>query len=652
MRNTAMRALLVVGTLVLGIVGLTAKAPLVFAQGGSLGSITGNVFDQSGMPMSGVKLVAKSPTHIGDKTAYSGDDGSFRMVALQPGTFELVASAPKMQAIHQKGIKVGINAPAEVNVIMEVQAAQETVKVIEKAPIVSTKTANVKEVWDEEFIDNLPLETRTSVEELVTAAPGGSGDAGGRVARVRGGNQNQNLYLVDGFNLTGLKTTYKSLAATEISTAGYGADGATAPGGLITMVTKSGSNRYELDLSGFHEDSRLVFFQRQAEADATPGDMRSYITPNVSGPIIKDKLWFYVNGEWRNEVYSSGPDPAGLNAQLTDQHYWNYRATVKLTYQLNARNKLQTLTFIDRNWSRNRNRNYFSENDAQQKRERMGFFSGLTWESLLLDNLFFKVQGGISRTQENVTPQQCLDDAVGCLHIAPKTQTLPFRRDWNNNTALSLNDMKAVELVGTLEGFFDFKSLGSHNLKLTSRFYTRDEFTSVSTPGDLLIEENQGKVSAVTEYYSNDPRVDGVARYGYTVLTTYGSRWTSTLQDTARITRFLTITPGIGFTTTGSSNNRTSANVTEGGAITPHLAVAWDATHDGRTVVRASFNQYVDSDVGRLAKHTLGGRVSQRCSTGTPDDGYRSVLDSPSSTCASWWGCQLDRRVALWTVGL
>ena len=189
------------------------------------------------------------------------------------------------------------------------------------------------------------------------------------------------------------------------------------------MVTKSGSNRYELDLSGFHEDSKFRF--NEAEADKIPRDMRSYLTPNISGPIIKDKLWFYVNGEWRNEVYSSGPDPAGLNAQLLDQHYWNYRATLKLTYQMNARNKIQTLTFIDKNWSRNRNRSYFSENDAQQKRERYGFFSGVTWESLLLDNLFFKVQGGVSQTQENLTPQMCLDDEVGCLHIAPKTQTHP-----------------------------------------------------------------------------------------------------------------------------------------------------------------------------------------------------------------------------------
>ena len=141
---------------------------LVHAQGGVLGSIVGNVFDQTGQPLSGVKVVAESPTQIGGvRVTYTNSEGGFRFNALQPGTFSVMATAPKLSAVHQKGIKVGTQAPSEVTLLMEVATATEEVKVIERAPIVSTSTANVKEQWDEEFIDNLPLETRTSVEELV-----------------------------------------------------------------------------------------------------------------------------------------------------------------------------------------------------------------------------------------------------------------------------------------------------------------------------------------------------------------------------------------------------------------------------------------------------------------------------------------------------
>src|SRR6185369_5597754 len=114
--------------------------PLVaHAQGGSQGSILGYVYDQTGNPIKGVKIVASSPTMIGgSKNAYSNDEGFFRFNALFPGTFEVRATAPKLKTVIQKEVKVGISAPAEVSLIMEVESAGvEEVKVVEKAPTVS-----------------------------------------------------------------------------------------------------------------------------------------------------------------------------------------------------------------------------------------------------------------------------------------------------------------------------------------------------------------------------------------------------------------------------------------------------------------------------------------------------------------------------------
>ena len=76
--------------------------------------------------------------------------------------------------------------------------------------------------------------------------------------RVRGGNTQQNLFLRRRLqhDRASRPSTSRS-ASIEVSTAGYGADGAIAPGGLVSMVTKAGSNKYELDVNGFHEDSLL-----------------------------------------------------------------------------------------------------------------------------------------------------------------------------------------------------------------------------------------------------------------------------------------------------------------------------------------------------------------------------------------------------------
>src|SRR5438046_1407280 len=79
-------------------------------------------------PLRGVKVSARSDTQIGGtKVAYTNEEGYFRLPALQPGEFEIRATAPKMQTVVQKDVKVGISVPSEVNLIMEVEAAVEEV---------------------------------------------------------------------------------------------------------------------------------------------------------------------------------------------------------------------------------------------------------------------------------------------------------------------------------------------------------------------------------------------------------------------------------------------------------------------------------------------------------------------------------------------
>src|SRR5262245_27095061 len=78
---------------------------LAFAQGGVNGSIVGYVFDQTGAPIKGVKLTARSPTQIGGaKTGYSNEEGFFRIIGLIPGTFEVGATAPKLKSVVQKEV--------------------------------------------------------------------------------------------------------------------------------------------------------------------------------------------------------------------------------------------------------------------------------------------------------------------------------------------------------------------------------------------------------------------------------------------------------------------------------------------------------------------------------------------------------------------
>jgi outer membrane receptor protein involved in Fe transport len=252
---------------VAGVVALTlGLAADARAQSGSHGGIIGNVLDQNGMPIKGVKISARSDTQIGGaKVAYTSDEGSFRIVGLIPGEFEITASAPKMKTVMQKGILVGLNAPAEVDIIMEVETKVEEVKVVEKAPTVSTTTAVVKEVFDEEFIDNIPVNTKTAGEQTISDLTPGAVGSGVRSTRIRGGKTTSSHFLVEGFYMNGQRSTMKAMAAVEVLSAGQGAENASASGGVVNMVTKSGSNKFEFDVNGYAEHKALQFFLDESD---------------------------------------------------------------------------------------------------------------------------------------------------------------------------------------------------------------------------------------------------------------------------------------------------------------------------------------------------------------------------------------------------
>ncbi len=289
----------------LGVLAATLPPVTAAAQGGSDGSIIGYVFDQTGAPLSGVKIVAASPTQIGGtKSAYTNEEGMFRMRQLFPGTFQVTATAPKLKTVIQKDVRVGISASAEVNIVMEVQSAVEEVRVVERAPTVSTTSTNVKEVYDLDFVEAMPFNSRDQVFNQMVGQIGGAVTGGGvGGTRVRGGAANQTIFTQDGFDMRDQFPVTKASAAYEIQSAGYGADNATASGGIVNLVTKTGSNKFEFEFNATAENDTLRF----GDSRDAPGNYYYLVNPALAGPIIKDKLWYAVAFE--SHALGQGRDP-------------------------------------------------------------------------------------------------------------------------------------------------------------------------------------------------------------------------------------------------------------------------------------------------------------------------------------------------------
>jgi Carboxypeptidase regulatory-like domain len=592
------------------------------AQGGADGSIIGYVFDQAGNPLAGVQITATSPTQIGGaKRAYTNEEGQFRIRQLFPGTFQVAASAPKLKTEIQKNLKVGVTSAVEVNIVMEVQTGNiEEVRVVEKAPTVSTTTTNVKEVYDLDFVEAMPFNSRDQVFNQMVNQIGGA--VGGR---IRGGANNQTIMTQDGFDMRDQYPVTKASAAYEIQSAGYGADNATAAGGVVNLVTKTGSNKWEFEFNATAENDTLRLGKDSRDS---PGNFYYLLNPALAGPIIKDKLWFAITGETHYLGRGRDADAEGILPTPRAHIKGINKGTAKLTWQMTPRNKLTYLMNLDSAWNVNMKNELGIEQESQLNRKAgLSGMWGFIWESLLTDDLVFRSQVGYSKRPQYWYPWRCEDGELGeCDSYPGRINTFPRRVESHgtavgcdatgecNNASLvphRRDDLYVYQAFNRLQYFVDSKTMGEHSLVLKHQFYTEEEIRKRAQPGDYY-DEYLGTVPAArSTFYSNDPRTDE-ARYGWWIGTNTVTRQVAAVSDAWRPTRHLTLTPALSWAWAYGSNSA-GGQAIDSKAWAPSATVAWDATHDGRTVVRGGYSQYVDVAIRTPVIHTLGDQVSQRC---------------------------------------
>jgi hypothetical protein len=581
---------------------LPAKA---LAQGGIYGSILGYVFDQTGSPIKGVKVTCTSPTQIGgSKTTYTNEEGYFHFSQLQPGVFEVRTSAPKLQTHVEKDLKVGISSPVELNIVLEVETVVEEVKVVQKPPMISTTTANLKEEFDLDFVSMLPFDSRENVHGQMVNEIGGAIDGG-----IRGGTAGQTIFMQDGFDMRGNVLTMNSSAGYEINAGGYGAINAAAPGGLVNLVTKSGSNRFEFSFNGTMDSSELRFFTDGTDAKAAT--YKYILNPSFSGPIVRDRLWFAFNLENMIDRNGRDRDTLGYFPDPVPYDLLHERATLKLTWQITPRNKLTSTTNLDWAWERNRTGGLGVDAAAQEARDSRRSFEGLIWESLLTDSVVFRSQVGAFMDPQNIYPQRCLTEPDICDHVPSVQNNFPRTQQLNNRNNHQRLDLYTFQFVNRLEWFLNTRRWGEHNLVVHDRFFTEQNIEKVSHPGDQFIQYSGTAPQSATYYYANDPRYEP-ARYGWWIGSDTIYKHLGTVSDSWRMTRYLTLTPAMSHIW-GTGTNSKGDTLAQSQAWAPSMALAWDATHDGRTVVRSSFNTYVDWDFAAIARHTLGSQTSQNC---------------------------------------
>ncbi len=298
---------------------ILSTVTLAFGQNATT-SLRGVIKDPSGalVPGATVTITANS-TGLSQKTVANAS-GVYQFPQILPARYTIIASATGF-GDQSKVAELLVNQPATVDFTLTVQASTVTIDVSASAQTLNTTDASLGNSADNAEIQALPSETR-NVPDLLSLQPGvlylpspgyGAGDS--RSGAVNGGRSDQGNVTLDGvddndqvggFAFTGvLRQTQDSIEEFRVTTGDSNADAGRSSGAQISMVTKSGTNKFHGAAYEYNRPTITVandWFNKQAELSSglpnIPGKLiRNIFGGDLGGPIFKDKLFFFGNYE-------------------------------------------------------------------------------------------------------------------------------------------------------------------------------------------------------------------------------------------------------------------------------------------------------------------------------------------------------------------
>src|SRR5438093_11996300 len=274
-------------------------------------TISGTIKDQTGAVLPGVDVVVKNVDTGLTRSALTDGNGYFTIPGLPPGSYETRASLAGFGAAVER-VTLVVAQEAGLSLTLKVSATEESVTVLGTPPLVDTRSAGMSAVVTEKTISELPLNGRNYID-LALLQPGvtnfsekdstASSNRGTKL-NINGMGFRSNSYLLDGANMRGYAGTATVSAAEttlgvetiqefRVVTNAYSADYGRAMGGVISLVTKSGTNTIHGSGFEFFRDTSLDarnYFDRGSDP---PPFRRNQFGTSVGGPIQKNRLFFF-----------------------------------------------------------------------------------------------------------------------------------------------------------------------------------------------------------------------------------------------------------------------------------------------------------------------------------------------------------------------
>ena len=304
---------------------LGTSLPL-FAQQ-TTGNISGRALDPQGAAMPGVTVTAKNPQTGYTRAVVTDAEGIYRLSALPIGTYDLTIELQGFSTMEQKAVVVNVGQTVELNFDLKVAQVAESVTVTGESPLVETNSSSVGGVVDVKNIESLPLNGRQFANLALTIPGVGLGFHSDPTKstqfspQIAGGNGRNVNYQIDGGDnnddtVGGLLQLFPLEAIQEFNfqTARYKAEYGRSNGGVMNIVTKSGTNQFQGSGFTFFRDSAMnAKTETEKINELDKQDYRRYqYGGSFGGPIALNRAHFFAAAERTQLDTKQAVDTFGL----------------------------------------------------------------------------------------------------------------------------------------------------------------------------------------------------------------------------------------------------------------------------------------------------------------------------------------------------
>jgi len=323
--------------LLLGAVALLLLLVPQFAMGqtAGTGTISGTITDPSGAAVAAATVEVRNTDTGIVRTVATDDSGLYYAPFLQTGHYEVSASKEGFARVDRKDLLLEVGSKLAIDLSLPLKTTAETVEVTGEAPLIEPEKTDLSQTVSQTLSANLPLNGRRW-QNFVLLTPGVTTDGSHGLVSYHGisglfnnsavdGTSNQQAFFSEDRGRTGVAYTYSLDAIQEfqVTSNAFSAEFGQAAGGVVNAVTKSGANDLHGDVFYYLRYPSLNALDPLSKSQGIttqPEHQRQQFGASVGGPIIKDRLFFFVNydGQRRSfPIIYTGPSNALNKAAVT-----------------------------------------------------------------------------------------------------------------------------------------------------------------------------------------------------------------------------------------------------------------------------------------------------------------------------------------------